>query len=197
MGHFRTIWPVKFFCGVLFSKDSQLREVCQNLSATFGDISEVSEAWPFTFTSYYEKEMGPDLRRVFILFKSLYFPEELIQWKRKTNEIEEQIKDKDRLRPVNLDPGYLDLGKLILASTKDHAHRLYLGSGVFGEVTLYAKQGRWETWPWTYPDYADPRYLTYFWKKREQYRLELKDYQKKNLLSSEKVDNFDSDSEGL
>ncbi|MEK7484967.1 MAG: DUF4416 family protein, partial [Planctomycetota bacterium] len=153
-----------------FSKEAILKK----LSGVWGAIDAVSDSWPFTFTSYYEKEMGVTIFRCFVTFQVLKDPAELMIWKGRSNELEKEFETLEWSRPVNLDPGYFDLGKVILASTKDHAHRVYLGQGIFGEVTLYAKKGAWASWPWTYPDYLDPRYHHFFWDKREEYAQELK-----------------------
>jgi hypothetical protein len=70
-------------------------------------------------------------------------------------------------RPLNIDPGYIDLGKLILASTKDHAHRIYLSEGIFAETTLMYTQKQWKPLPWTYPDYQSTGYQKFLIKCRE------------------------------
>jgi len=75
---------------------------------------------------------------------------------------------------VNVDPGYVSLGKLVLASTKDHAHRLYLDRGVYGEVMLTYQQGCFRPWPWTYPDYASDGYCAMFGEIRECYKAQLR-----------------------
>ena len=94
--------------------------------------------------------------------------------KRQTNELEWTLAREERRR-VNVDPGYVSLGKVVLASTKDHAHRLYLGQGIYGEVTLTYQHGHFRPWPWTYPDYASDRYCTLFDEIRRHYRAQLRE----------------------
>ena len=100
-------------------------------------------------------------------------PGELPAIKWKTNELERATAP-DGGRQVNIDPGYVSLGKMVLASTKNHAHRLYLGEGIYGEGTLTYQRGRFRAWPWTYPDYASDRYCALFDQIRERYKAQLR-----------------------
>jgi len=146
------------------------------LAERFGPIDAASEIAPFDFTNYYETEMGPNLKRKFVAFERLINPKELISAKLFTNDLEERISERfgSGRRIVNLDPGYVSLAKLVLASTKDYTHRVYLGDGVFAEVTLHFAHGRFNPWPWTYPDYKTDDYLDFFEAIRRQYRDALK-----------------------
>jgi len=145
----------------------------------YGPTDEVSEFWPFDTTDYYELEMGENLQRQFVSFERLVNPEELAHIKRHTNEQEERLTYDCGLakgqRPVNLDPGYISLSKLVLATTKDYSHRIYLRDGVYAECTLHYEDGKWVPWPWTYPDYADTRYHPFFERVRERYKVKLHD----------------------
>lgn len=128
----------------------------QELSQRFGEIGLNSEVLQFEQTKYYEQQMGADLLLKLIAFKELVEPEVLPETKLWTNELEKrylEMAGKSEARPLNLDPGYMTLGKFVLASTKDNSHRIYLGKGVFGEVTLYYAQGGWREREWTYPNY--------------------------------------------
>jgi hypothetical protein len=116
--------------------------------------------------------MGPDLKRCFVSFAELISPERIAEIKRMTMDLEVRLAD-DCLRPpeqrvVNLDPGYMNLSKLVLATTKDHAHRIYLDRGIYAEVTLRFCQGKWTAWPWTYPDYAAETYHPFFMQVRQR-----------------------------
>ncbi|MBI1902112.1 MAG: DUF4416 family protein, partial [Planctomycetia bacterium] len=131
----------------------------------------------FDDTDYYAREMGTNLRKVFLAFERLIDPGELAPIKLLTNAWEREYADSSGAggpassaepRPLNLDPGYLGLGKLVLASTKDHAHRIYLGQGIFAEVTLHYVRGLgWQPLPWTFPDYRRPPALDFFTRCRE------------------------------
>ncbi|MCG3126683.1 MAG: hypothetical protein CHACPFDD_01535 [Phycisphaerae bacterium] len=166
MGRIRAPRPVKLFVGMLSSDRDLMRRCAQLLSRCFGPLDLSSDVWPFTFTDYYAAEMGPGLLRQFISFASLIPADTLAEIKRQTNQLEQQVAeeclaDTDH-RPVNLDPGYMDPGKLVLATTKDRSHRIYLGAGIFAEVTLHYMNNAWRAWPWTYPDYQSRDYLAYF-----------------------------------
>jgi hypothetical protein len=121
--------------------------------------------------------MGEGLLRRFASFERLIGPEEIVHLKLLTNDLEHRITRDcalpDDRRLVNLDPGYVALSKLLLATTKDGSHRVYLRDGVYAESTLHYRHGRWESWPWTYRDYADPRYHAFFERVRECYRAKL------------------------
>lgn len=173
MGEPRAARPVKLIVGLLSGDSDLLRRVRQLLARHYGPVDLASDLWPFDQTDYYRDEMGGDLLRAFITFDSLMRPEALTALKRHTNELEQQIIE-DTLapvpRPVNIDPGYIDLNKLVLASTKDSSHRIYLGGGVYGEVTLRFVNGAWQECSWTYPDYRRPEYHAFFTRVRDCYR---------------------------
>ena len=141
----------------------------------FGPIARESATYRFDdFTEYYAKEMGDALPKRFWVFKRLVDPGELAAIKLKTNAWEEEIGAllyaEGRVptsRPLNLDPGYIELGKLILASTKDHAHRIYLRDGIFAETTLMYTKKRWQALPWSYADYQDAKNQEFFSQCRE------------------------------
>lgn len=159
---------------MIAGKSSLFKKAAKNLEKLYGPIDFASNLLPFEKTSYYEKEMGQDLKRQFIAFRKLILPDKLILIKRYTNELEFKLSQSRKNRAINLDPGYLDYGKLMLATTKDHQHRLYLGKGIFGEVTLRYTNGSFTTWEWTYPDYATPEYITIFNQIRKIYQQQVK-----------------------
>jgi hypothetical protein len=176
MGQLRPPKPVKFFCGLLATRSDWLEEGRRALEADVGPIESISEAWPFEFTKYYDAEMGAPLIRQFVSFASAEPPARLPRMKQMTNEAEQRAADRftSVRRPLNLDPGYVALDKLVLATTKDFSHRLYLGDGIFGEVTLRFQGGGWRAWPWTYPDYAAPTYHPFFTSVRATLAQQIK-----------------------
>ena len=132
----------------------------------------VLESEPFTFreTEYYQRTMGDDLKKVFWTFAPGFEPADLPDVKLATNAWEKEFareSGKTETRPLNIDPGYLNLGKLILASTKDFTHRIYLAQGIFAEVTLYYQRGQWEHHRWTFPDYRRDDYQAFFSECRQ------------------------------
>jgi len=148
--------------------DTALEKVC----ARWGQPDLQSEALPFTFTDYYNREMGAGLLRKFYSFPIPLDPSELAAVKVWTNTVEQQLAHEISSpfhRPVNLDPGYVNDSKLILASAKDYSHRIYLSQGIYAEVTLIFRQGAWRALPWTYPDYQTPAYHEFFARARRRY----------------------------
>jgi hypothetical protein len=172
MGRIKSPKPAKLICGLIGADPDLLARARGLLAKQVREIESVSDIWPFDTTDYYKDEMGVGLQRQFVSFAGLLTqPDRLAEIKRLTNDIEQRIAD-DVLdpeipRPVNLDPGYLTLSKLVLATTKDYSHRIYLQAGIFAEVTLHYESGGWQPWPWTYPDYAAPTYHAFFTQVRE------------------------------
>jgi hypothetical protein len=136
----------------------------------WGRVALSSDSFDHCETNYYEATMGPDLKKAFFAFESLVAPAQLVEFKETTNrwEIEyQQLGRHPEPRPLNLDPGYLTEAKLILASTKDRDHRIYLDRGIYAENTLFFHRGAWEPRPWTYPDYRRPDYHQFFGRCRD------------------------------
>lgn len=174
MGRIRPVDSVKLFCGILAGDGDLLRRAKGLLTKAVGPIDLVSETWPFTQTTYYREEMGENLLRMFVSFADLITPERLIEMKHETNALERRVADDyvalGVARPLNLDPGYVQLGKVVLASTKDASHRIFLGSGIYGEVTLTYAHDQWHTARWTYLDYQQECYHQFFTRMRERLR---------------------------
>ena len=180
MGAIRQFIPVKLFVGVLVSNSKFIPEVEQRLTDTYGAIDHRSEVIPFDFTDYYDADMGDLIDRVFFSFERLIEADQLPEIKRQTNELEEVLAPLLKTsatnvkRPVNLDPGYIEQGKVILASTKNFYHRIYLGRGIFGEVTMHFKNNTYQFFPWTYPDYQSKDYQEFFLRVRQILRSQLR-----------------------
>jgi hypothetical protein len=172
MGEAREPQPVKLFVGVLTSRPSLLAELREPLEQEVGPIDLQSRVLDFEFTDYYEGEMGSGLKRVFLGFHHLVNPDTLVRLKTFTNQVEQSLAVKGR-RTVNLDPGYLAAARVVLASTKDFAHRLYLGNGIYGEITLMFQKKDFQTLPWTYPDYRSEAYRQFFRELRTAYMAQL------------------------
>ncbi|MGE5840864.1 MAG: DUF4416 family protein, partial [Deltaproteobacteria bacterium] len=140
----------------LFSPEEQiLEEAIQELQAAYGPTDWVSPPLFFDRTRYYEKEMGWPLHRRFVSIKRLIQPEEIVDVKLRTNELEKRHLREGR-RKVNLDPGYVALERLVLATGKNYTHRIHLSKGIYADLTLIFHQGSFQALAWTYRDYADP-----------------------------------------
>jgi hypothetical protein len=158
---------------VLYGDESHYAAAKKRLEPIFGKIECESEAFPFTKTEYYIKEIGPAISRRFITYQGLHDPALLAGWKLTTNKLEEELAAEFSTpaapRPVNLDPGYLTGAKLVLASTKDFAHRIYLRDGIFAEITLRFKSGGWLAHDCTFPDFRAPDYHGFLTKARNSH----------------------------
>ncbi len=144
--------PVKFLVAVLARSRPEWESVRERLRSQFGPEDAVLEPLPFTWTRYYEREMGPHLLRSLSLFRPLRHREDLPAAKRWAGELETELAESGN-RTVNLDPGYLTQGQLFLASTKDGRQRVYVADGIYVEPTLYFEGKSWHPFEWTYPDY--------------------------------------------
>jgi len=180
MGQVKKHPPVKLIAGLIFKDKLSLDRARAALKRRFGEIDFESQVLAFNLTDYYKKEFGEDLKKSFVSFKKLVDPARLTSIKIATNKIEKRLSKGPR-RLVNIDPGYLDLAKLILASTKDYIHRIYLGRGIFAEMTLYYEGDSFVPWKWTYPDYRTPAYIEIFNRIRELYLTQIKDTQKSKI----------------
>jgi hypothetical protein len=159
---------------LLFSKEEDAAAILARIDRRLGPIDFLSETFPFDFTPYYEREMGKELRRRMVGLRPLISPKELVQVKRWTDKEERRNLNPQGGRKVNIDPGYLAPSKFILATGKDYSHRIYLGEGVYGDLTLRFQNGKFAPLPWTYPDYGSNRLLEVLGLIRKRYLWQLK-----------------------
>ena len=162
MGHIEIPTRALLFTGILYAPEIDFLKLKNELETCFGSVLLMSEPVPFRETDYYEREMGKDLTRVWLGFDCFLEPERLVEIKYECNSMESSKYSSSNKRKVNLDPGYITLGKVVLASTKNNQHRLYLGRGIFGEVTLRYRKKRYEPWEWTFADYKTETAVTFF-----------------------------------
>lgn len=166
MGNTSPPEPSLLFIGSLFSSREILNSVSVILREKFNGVLFHSENINWDYTDYYNEELGTPIQKRFIFFDSLFDPSLLADTKIITNDIENLFLKNNR-RKINLDPGYLSLSKVVLASTKNYSHRIYLGKGIYAEVTLIYKNGKFIPLPYTYPDYKSKEYLRIFLEARE------------------------------
>lgn len=171
MGQIHTSHPVLLIVAACSRYTSALAWARQQMVCHFGEVLLESEVFQFTETDYYLRSMGPGLHKQFLTFTTRVDPAALPTIKHHTNQWEVQYANQSEHpepRPLNLDPGYLTRAKLVLASTKDHAHRIYLQEGIYAEVTLSFRKGAWRSYQWTYPDYQRADFQHFFTCCREQ-----------------------------
>jgi hypothetical protein len=166
--------PVKYFAGITYNPGFPGLQDCLNLmEETFSMIETRSDLYDFSdFTNYYESEMGSNLKKFFLAFSQLHTPEILPQFKLKTNKIEKQF-IKEKKRQINIDPGYLSEAKVVLATTKNYDHRIYLGEGIFADLHLKFSKKSFQSQPWTYSDYKQQIVIDFFLNLRLRYFQQL------------------------
>ena len=165
--------PVLLILAAFSRYDKALDWARRTAEAAWGSIALESERFAHRETSYYDATMGTDLRKTFFAFERSLDPAELAVRKLASNQWETDYAAlglHPEPRPLNLDPGYLTEAKLVLATTKDRDHRLYLSQGIYAEVTLHFQRGAWQSRPWTYPDYQRADYHAFFLRCREYLR---------------------------
>jgi len=173
MGTAKEHRPVKLIVG-MFTRREELFDIARTeLGEAYGPVDHISPVWPFDFTTYYAEEFGENLLRQFITFSELMDAARLPETKLFTNSLEQEFASGGK-RQINLDPGYIDLSKLVLATTKNHQQRIYLGQGIFAEVTLRFTRKSFRPWEWTYPDYRTDHYIQFFNQARQTYLEQLR-----------------------
>ena len=170
--------------GIIYSPEVELVDILFVLKAAFGEV--ILEAGPvdFTWTKYYEKEMGQGLKRYFVAFDNLVDQAALPEIKLQTMTLEDKWTQQEARR-VNIDPGILTLERLVLATTKNFTHRIYLGKGIYADLTLIYQKGKFSVLDWTYPDYRSQFALDFLTKARKRYLVMIKKQGKGVNLCSE------------
>jgi len=166
--------PAKLFMSLIVSENGALSQGMEDLHLNFGEVDSISEKFPFNLTDYYSKEMGPLLFRHFITFERLISIPLLPDIKQTTNRLEEKYASPDGGRRVNIDPGYLCLEHVVLATTKGYTHRPYLRDGIYADLTLIYRKQSFRPLEWTYPDYRQDEIIGLFNQFRKKYAEDLK-----------------------
>lgn len=166
--------PAKYFVALLTSDNNLLTAVETDLSSVLGEIDGRSETVSWTASNFYEKEMGPGLLRRFVACADLRSPQDMATIKLRTQQIEDTYRTANSNRRINLDPGYLDAYKVVLASTKNASQRIYLNSGIYAEATLLYYDGAFHGLEYTYRDYLWPDTLAFLAQLRARYLTQLR-----------------------
>jgi hypothetical protein len=171
--HLREPEKVKLIVALTFSDMDAFDEAKAKLVAGYGVFESESSIFPFDHTDYYQKEMGEGLRKQFLAFKRLYAIDCFIELKLLSLRLETEYTHEGK-RTVNIDPGYLELSKVVLASTKNFDHRIHIDKGIYGDIQLRYRKGQFVPFDWTYPDYRAKLVLDFFHAVRKTYASQLK-----------------------
>jgi hypothetical protein len=174
MGTPREAQPARLFVSLIVSDEEILGRGLEELGLLFGAVDWMSGRFPFDFTDYYSEEMGALLFRHFVTFKDLIAIARLPEIKLATNRLEEKLARSGGKRRINIDPGYLCLHHVILATTKGYTHRPYLRDGIYADLTLIYQNKSFRSLEWTYPDYRQEEVIRLFNELRRRYAEDLR-----------------------
>ncbi|MBN1759820.1 MAG: DUF4416 family protein [Chitinispirillaceae bacterium] len=161
MGTETTPHNVQLFIALLYSPDAPVKAVLDELDRWHGTRDHAYGPVPFSWSAYYNDEMGSNLQKMYFSYRDSIDRDLLPSIKLRTNAIEREYAGPDGNRIINIDPGYIARDKVVLATTKDFFHRLHLANGIYGEVTLHYRKGRFRYFSWTYPDFRDPEIMRF------------------------------------
>ena len=165
--------PVKLIAAVLFADAASFGDARDALQHLFSPVDFQSEPVPFDYTDYYRAEMGAPLQRVLLSFHRLVGPGTLASVKHASRDLEDRMAE-NGCRRVNIDTGYLDMFKLVLASFKGRGNKIYLERGVWADMTLYFTKRGFQTFPWTFPDFKSGLFHADLKRIREIYKAQLR-----------------------
>lgn len=163
---------IKPIAGILCKDTSVLDSVLEQLEPHFGTTDIIGDWIPFDHTTYYEDEMGSDLKRAFVSFETLKAPEDAVYFKTQTAKIEDKFRV-DGKRAVNIDAGYLDANKVVLVTGKHGGHKIALADGIWADFLLWYNKG-WVALPWAFPDFRDGRLFPAFMKMRKKFKEQIR-----------------------
>lgn len=161
MGIVKPPEPALLFAAVFSHEAGQHAEAIGRMASSWGTPCLTAGPFPFDHTDYYSGEMGEGLSKTFFLFDRPFDPGDVAGVKLASNAAEKETASDGR-RQVNIDPGYITLSKVVLATTKNYSHRIYAGQGIYCEITLQWFKGAFRPCEWTYPDYRDPEVISFF-----------------------------------
>lgn len=178
--------PAKLVCSIFSQQGRLINRVVDALSSAYGIADFKSPVIPFDWTSYYEPEFGSGLKRIFMAFAELVFQDALAEIKHATSKIEQKFSTEGK-RQANIDPGILTAERLVLATGKNFSHRIYLGRGVFADLTFIYQKDSFMPLPWTYPDYASKEVIEFWNNVRKSYLKDLSEARARNGKITEDV----------
>lgn len=170
MGRIKPAPKAKLFAGIMYSNEKLCKKAVRELEKKFGRIEEESSPYDFTqFSNYYCDEIGEKVLKKFVVFSRPIDRASLASIKIWTNKLEQKLA-KNGKRKINIDPGYLTIHNLVLASTKDRSHRIYLGKGIYADLTLLFDKNGCRQFSHTFPDFRSEIARDFFWKLREKFK---------------------------
>ena len=177
MGEIKEFEKEKLIMGIIYHDEEIYEKVMKILEEKFGRTDDRCEEFSFSkeFSTYYDGELGGEGRRIILSFENTVDPALQSEIKQYTNSIEARFSDADGNRKINLDPGFMNHGRLMLPTTKPTGFRIPLSNGINTELTLFFARGSWHKFPWTYRDYQSERVQQFLLRVRKKYLQQRKD----------------------
>lgn len=175
MAETKPAFPVKYFIAVLYGNEESLQKAKKLVEDKWGRIDFEGNAHLFDVTDYYEPEMGSPIFRKLISLEKIYEPALLVEMKIQCNCFEQKLSICGK-RTVNLDAGYLDHNKVLLASAKEAGQKIYLDKGIYADLAGRYKSGKYQPFEWSFPDFRDGRYDQELLLMRKRCMAQLKEY---------------------
>lgn len=177
MGQIYDFDKEKLIVGVIYNDKEIYDKALKMLTDEFGEVDGESERFSFSreFSDYYDEELGGEGQRVIFSFRDCVDPSRQAEIKERTNEMEKEL-SRDGNRLINLDPGFINHGRLMLATTKNAGFRIPLKNGIYTELTLFWAKGTWHKLPWSYRDYQSERVQKFLTETRKRYLEERKGF---------------------
>jgi hypothetical protein len=176
MGAIHEFEPEKLIIGVIYNDNEVFDAAMAMIFERFGESDGVCEVFSFSdkFSYYYDSELGgKGISRIYS-FEKLVDPSLQAEIKEFTNDVEKMFSDHLGNRKINLDPGFINHGRLMLATTKETGFRIPLERGIYTELTLFWARGAWQKFPWSYRDYQSERVQSFLTKVRKKYLAQRK-----------------------
>ncbi len=171
--------------GLLYSEDSGAAngwaQALDELEPILGRPILKGPVFPFNYTDYYEPEMGQSLVRAYVAFECLMSPAHLVCLKHETAALEVSLAVAGK-RTVNIDPGYIDINKVVLASWKEGLYKVYLGSGVWADPVAHYYEKEFHCEDWTFPDIRSKEHFSFFKEARRLYKKQMRQMREGKML---------------
>lgn len=184
MGSIKHQQPVKLICGIFWTETIGVSQILDVLQKTWGPIDSFGPIFPFNHTKYYDDEMGSDLEKQYVSFENLVDIDTMPDIKILSNSLEKPF-FADGKRHVNIDPGYIADAKLVMPTTKNLSHRVYIGKNIFADLQLMYKKESFHFTPWTFNDVREPLNIAFFNTVRATYMEQLKLLRRTTLSKSD------------
>ena len=142
------------FMAIMYSSEDVFTKTKNDLISKYGEVKAEGSSYAFSFTDYYEKEMGSNLKKKFLIFNKEISKQDLIDIKLFITEIEEKYSINNK-RTINIDPGYLSSKEFVLATFKQRSFKEKIHDKVWLHKVLEFDGNNIKHFFHTFADYKD------------------------------------------